>query len=380
MPPAGNTGEDDSSEDSEVCKTCNKSISDNELLIFCEGQCRSWYHTTCLNITKKQLNQMEAIKNLITWLCPTCKNNLERMWDDYTTSKKILNKLNEIEGKLETKPQKILSYADALTNSTIKTEENKNICHERTLVIKPKKSQTKEATIQELKQKINPAAASAPIKYYNYTKSGCVIIKSDSAENLEKLKTHVQSKLDTKYNIEMKDQFKPQIKITGLLKEYKEGEELQQDLKLLNSKILNENDKIKITFTRQSKKSKKWTVFAETAGHTYNKLVNTRLDLGWSSCQVHENLKIIRCFRCGVFGHKSANCREDQKCTYCAGLHDRLKCDKKVKKCVNCFYVHGKFNADQPFDHDSEDERHCPILAKKCRLAREKINFNAKLE
>lgn len=144
---------------------------------------------------------------------------------------------------------------------------------------------------------------------------------------------------------------------------------------VLNRKLIDDSDTLNITHAHQSKKSKKWTVHVETSGTTYKKLLNSRMDMGWTTCHVFEDLRILRCYKCGAFGHKAMDCKHERKCTYCAGLHDRSQCNKEVKKCVNCYYVCHNYNAAHKFDHDSEDEAECPILAKKCRLAREKINY-----
>ena len=88
--------------------------------------------------------------------------------------------------------------------------------------------------------------------------------------------------------------------------------------------------------------------------------------MGWNNCYVHEDLKILKCFNCGMFNHKSADCKLDKKCTYCTGPHDRIQCDRKERKCINCLNINEKYNQNNKCDHDSEDETACPVYAKKC--------------
>ncbi len=94
----------------------------------------------------------------------------------------------------------------------------------------------------------------------------------------------VKTSLDKDYSVEIKEQQKPRLKILGLSREYKDGEELLQDLQTLNRQLINEEDRMKVVFTRQSQKTKKWQVHVETSGQTFHKLRNTKLDMGWNSC------------------------------------------------------------------------------------------------
>ena len=77
-----------------------------------------------------------------------------------------------------------------------------------------------------------------------------------------------------------------------------------------------------------------------------------------------------------MYGHKSTECKDERKCSYCAGPHDRSKCTKEEKKCVNCSIINLKYNPQHSYDHDSNSEKDCPVLAKRCKLARETIDNN----
>ena len=131
-----------------------------------------------------------------------------------------------------------------------------------------------------------------------------------------------------------------------------------------------------IKFARQSRYSRKWTIFVETSGTTYKKLINQKLDIGWGYCHVYEDLKIKKCFKCCNYGHKTTECKNEQICSLCAGKHDRKNCTSKEKICVNCSHVKNKYDATRQTDHDSNTEE-CPIMANKIRIARERVNYEA---
>ena len=46
--------------------------------------------------------------------------------------------------------------------------------------------------------------------------------------------------------------------------------------------------------------------------------------------------KPLRCFKCNLFGHVSANCKCKFRCTACAQNHETKSCTKTVLKCSNC--------------------------------------------
>lgn len=385
-----NSDEDGDGEDV-ICKGCSKEVKENEAGIFCDGVCQSWYHRACVGVSAQQYKKInEEILKMLIWMCDPCRSKLKlimKKQKSEDTLRELVSKMSTMDKKINDMCEKMdnrmesinqTSYASVLANKSRLDKTNKScVSHEKTLIIKPKKNQNKDACVKEVKQKLNPAAIGAPIKFFSTTSTGCVVIKSDNVNNLEKLNDQARTMLSESYNIELKEQFNPRLKIIGLPKEYKDGKELMYDLKLLNSKIIFDTDQLKITYTYQSKKSKKWNVYVETTGETFRRLVNTNLDLGWSSCKVLEDLNIKKCFNCGSFGHKESQCNSVKICTYCAtDGHDRFNCNRHQKKCVNCQYANNKYNSTYKTDHDSEDERECAILAKRCRLARERINYD----
>ena len=58
---------------------------------------------------------------------------------------------------------------------------------------------------------------------------------------------------------------------------------LVEDLKILNRQYFCDKDRMEIKHTRQSQRNKKWTIFVETDGHTFTKLVNTKLKISLST-------------------------------------------------------------------------------------------------
>ena len=120
MAPSSGDSDDDSNTGAEctTCRKCNKTVNDNESLIYCEGKCKSWYHSNCVNITKKQLNQIETVKNIITWMCTECKQMLQYIWKQNDNQNMILHKLLDLDTKVsqinKNIPATKISYASVV--------------------------------------------------------------------------------------------------------------------------------------------------------------------------------------------------------------------------------------------------------------------------
>lgn len=379
------------------CLKCKILVKNSEKALRCDGFCESWCHIDCASVEEDQYDKINEIKSTILWMCLNCQRHLKNIKNLMNSiGKGTLNidleeKLQEIQNTctivMENQLHKHnLTYSEIVAKNTrtqnqTKHKINKNdVSHENTIIIKPKEDQNIEYTKKEIFDKINPSAARAPIKYFKATNKGTIVLKSDSPNNAENLFKHASKVLKGKYEIEVRKQENPKLKLTGLNKEYKDEKELINDLRVLNSKIITDSDKMIIKHNRQSKYTKKLTIFVETSGSTFSKLVNQTLDIGWGHCNVYEDLNLRRCYKCCGYGHKTTECKSMEViCPYCGGNHDISKCKKTRKHCVNCNYVKTKYDATRTTDHESDSDD-CPIYIKKIRIAQEKINYNAVLK
>ena len=377
------------------CLKCKINVKNGENALQCDGFCENWFHIACINVEETQYQQIKEIEDIVLWMCANCKKQLKNLRTLTNLTKNTenidiedsLNKIENscqiiIENQLASKTN--LTYAQIASQSQenitrTKKKQNNEISHKKTIIIKPKNEQNKEETKKDILNHINPTTAKAPIKYFRTTNRGIAIIKSDCPENAENLGKHAIEVLEERYNIQIQNQVNPGLKIVGLNKEYTDNCELINDLRMLNSKLITEKDKMNIRFVSQSKKTKKWTIFVKTSGHTYYKLVNQTLDVGWGHCHVYEDLNLKRCYKCCKFGHKTTECRLEQVCSYCGGKHERKLCKKENMQCINCLYVKTKYDATRDAVHDSESDE-CPILNNKIKLARERINYEALLD
>lgn len=72
-------------------------------------------------------------------------------------------------------------------------------------------------------------------------------------------------------------------------------------------------------------------------------------------CKVEDFFRLRRCFKCQGFGHSSARCRREDKCSHCSEQHRIEDCTNLALKptCINC-----KLSKKAPHDHKASDS-HC---------------------
>ena len=102
--------------------------------------------------------------------------------------------------------------------------------------------------------------------------------------------------------------------------EFKKDERVCDVLRLLNK----ENNKT--TSVRLEAKDEK----------TINEMKSSGIYIGYYRFRIEEwENRVIQCFKCQEFGHKSPDCKKTQKCAKCSGEHSAKNC-LNLKKCVNC--------------------------------------------
>lgn len=65
----------------EVCKFCKNYVTEKERGLFCEAECNSWYHASCVGVKPKRYKELQA--NSVPWSCNSCRmKNLSIQQDE----------------------------------------------------------------------------------------------------------------------------------------------------------------------------------------------------------------------------------------------------------------------------------------------------------
>jgi len=116
-------------------------------------------------------------------------------------------------------------------------------------------------------------------------------------------------------------------------------------------------------FCYTSKKGTRNPIIEVESG-TRNKLLHTKVTIGWTICKIDDYIVGKRRFRCSRYNHKHRECRGDETCPLCARNH-RLSIYKSSTleyKCMKSL-VYNKHHPANQLDiaHSSFDKK-CPNL------------------
>lgn len=384
----------------EKCTRCSYKFTSKTYSVMCV-KCEEWFCLSCTKLSKKEVSEIKKLT--LKWTCLNCEidkepnDKIKNLEEENKLFKNIIYQMNEKIEKLiqtmemikaediKTKINLLIEKVDNLNSNKkineeplysniLKTQKPIMIKNENlpVVIIKPKKNQTSKTTKQEVQKKMNPALVNVSIKNVEDIRNGGIIIKSNTKEEIEKLKKLSDEKLKEDYIVEISKLKIPKLVIIGTRREYND-EELFEELLALN--YVDKCDILKIKGIRKSKHLKKYIIYLEAIGKTFNKLVNKEISLGWDRCKVKENIDIVYCFKCCQYGHKIKDCLQKQVCSFCAGEHTYLKCKAEIAKCNNCKFSNDKYFTNYNYEHEANSEK-CSIHIIKILKEKEKINYN----
>nr|CAI5859495.1 unnamed protein product [Callosobruchus analis] len=120
------------------------------------------------------------------------------------------------------------------------------------------------------------------------------------------------------------------------------GLQLETDNRIIqNIILLNDLDKYAPSDFRIVTKLKGYAsyvnIILEVLPEVHSCLIKSRyLFLGWKKCEVSDNLNIVQCSKCALFGHTSVNFKKDPVCLKCSEGHLTKNCTDNHFECYNC--------------------------------------------
>ncbi|KAJ8942553.1 hypothetical protein NQ318_021955 [Aromia moschata] len=212
--------------------------------------------------------------------------------------------------------QKNKSYAEAVAGEVV--------------VIKPKKIQENKTTKEAVRKALNPTKLEIGFTEIKDIRDGGMLIKCKSKEDVEKIKSEAEKKLKKGYEIRIKEQKNPHIKIVGLEDDI-DKEVLEECILKQNSFPNSENCFLKVKTVKRMKS--KYMAIIECDPQLSELFLNEgKISIGWSICRVYEYVPVFRCYKCGDYDHKADLCKKEERCLKCASTVHKteIKSDDKT--------------------------------------------------
>lgn len=358
----------------ELCGKCRKKTKDP--IIKCAGNCNMVYHLKCVEV---QSTEYDAVQNCrgIRWFCDLCLEVLNYVWelknDIVDLQKQVSSEMTELRNIIH----KIRDTVKEEGNLKSEKKSYAKVTSE-VVIIKPKNTgQDSKKTLEVVQKHVSPSVLEVGISEVRPVKEGGVVIKCNSKEEINRVKTVVEKKLGKNYKINTPDLKNPHIKIVDIDSEMKD-EELLDNIKRQNL-FLNHN-LVSLNVRVIKKMRSKWMAIVECDPESFKKIMKENgLYINWSRCRVYEYVSVLRCFKCGGFGHKVEQCINKSRCTHCAGPvseHDSdQKCECDSPRCINCIDTNVALKTNFDINH-STFAVNCPVLLEKMEIQRRKIRYS----
>lgn len=168
------------------------------------------------------------------------------------------------------------------------------------------------------------------------------ILTFKTKEDVTSAKSHITSTYGNNIIIEDVTPYTPTIKIVGMfLNPDITPEKLTEQIINFNSefKLTTENFKVTQIYSNGIQQTTK-NAIAEIDAQTFQSIINVgRLFINMKNCKVYENIDLLQCSKCQVFGHLKKYCKKEKPiCANCSEEHLTAECkiDRANFKCINC--------------------------------------------
>lgn len=317
----------------EVCTiaTEGKLNSDQKLRI--SALCRKVGHGTSQLVVQYQSLKLKAVQTHSTVQTLQCNNKLAQRLEDL-----------KLFVEESTKPDK-KTFADMVKKGANDFIQPINVS---AVAIYPKDKQSSSEETKSIVQKIiRPEDLKLHIRGLHKTKNGGVIIRTDTKEDIDKLKNSVQL-TNSDLTFDEPQKRKPRLVVIGVPSSMQEKDVFtclfHQNLADLQELTLESF----LSTSRLSHKSGRKD--AETCNYIIEVQADIRKALikkervfvNWSSCPVRDFTLVTRCYKCQQYGHAAKSCRETTyTCGHCGDQGHSIKdCTKKNEdpKCATCLH------------------------------------------
>lgn len=360
------------------CGKCKKKVGDKEEGVSCE-LCKDWYHAPCIGYSTAQYKLLKS-PNLL-WFCDVHKDKVNDMMA--TLSHEIHQNLKELKESISSltavvKKQQERSYADTVKMSIAsnvhltKSQPSTN----SGIIVASTQQNCSSLTIEKtIKEKVDLVQAKTGVTLIKHISNDRIFLATQTESDSKSLEKIVSEKMGPEFRVSQPKKILPQLIISNVEKEYEE-ENLNEEIRSTNAGF-DEQDRVKIVYSRSFKRGDKtkWNLILQAPPRTFDKLINSYINVNFRAHYVKEYVTVMRCFNCQQYGHKGSTCCSSTVCSRCSGPHKTSECQKKTQfSCINCM-EHNKKNELKVNTNHTCGGKDCNVEKSKIANKRTKISY-----
>lgn len=344
------------------CKICCKAVKKDHKAMECD-YCKTWIHIKCANMSEEEYEHYDKLTSSF-WFCEIDKPVVQQFLDEKISlaglKNDIMSEITAFKAELKNIDQNIqksqLSFAEVTkmnnpSKNNTKITTMQNVVNKANGVIVRARDDTGAMSSQiitsEIKAKVDLARIGAGVTAVkNINKNGC-FLGTISKEDSNKLERELINKLGDQFSVYQPTKRSPQLFITGIEREYEEGQ-LENEILSTNPGFTEEDEikvvhKKKVSTNRRREQSQSWMYILQAKDETFGKLCDKHIMVDFGHHRVREHINITRCFNCQNYGHKADKCSSSTICARCAKTHSTKECHEENNlKCINCEEANSK--------------------------------------
>ena len=193
-------------------------------------------------------------------------------------------------------------------------------------------------------------------------RDGRVIMETKSKEDQELLYTNINEKCCQILEANKQKLRNPKLVIYNIPEEIN-TDNAEEILITQNPELMLNAGDVESKFTYRGKRNITNLVI-EVGPQIRQKLLNTKLKIGWHICNMRDYVAVSRCYKCSKYNHRAIDCRGEETCPLCMEGQAIKACTAQPSdyKCVNCVNFNKQNGNAKVRQNYSSLDKTCPSL------------------
>jgi hypothetical protein len=180
--------------------------------------------------------------------------------------------------------------------------------------VKPKVNQSAEEIKKLLKTEIDPVNMKIGIRTFKSLKNGNVLIETDSKEEIETLNTQISDKCGDQLEINVHKRRNLRLIIYNV-PDAVTPENAEDIMLAQNPDLKLQEGDIQTKFTFKTKRNTR-DLLIEVNSQTRRQLLQNKLKLEWTICNIDDYLSVSSFFKCSRYNHRHTECKSEETAPY----------------------------------------------------------------